>query len=74
MNQYEIDLVYKGIGNYKGWKCAEFGCGLVVMQKQTEVIKAYRGPEVKDWVPECWAEVKNEIDQLNKAIIDSTFA
>ncbi|WP_340032614.1 hypothetical protein NSQ20_12180 [Paenibacillus sp. FSL K6-1122] len=63
MTQEEVDLVYKGVGSYKGWSCAEVGAGLVAMHKDQEVIKAYRGWEVDNWIPVCWQEVKQKIDQ-----------
>ncbi|MFF2531297.1 hypothetical protein ACFVS2_20555 [Brevibacillus sp. NPDC058079] len=67
MTEEEIALVYNGKGNYKGWKCVEVGCGLVAMSNGSEVIKAYRGMEVKSWVPECWTELKQKIDEITQS-------
>jgi hypothetical protein len=65
MTPEEIDLIYSGKGDYKGWKCVEVGCGLVAMKKGLDVIKAYRGVEVKNWVAECWKELQQKIDAIS---------
>ncbi|MET3209698.1 UNVERIFIED_CONTAM: hypothetical protein ABIC26_002645 [Paenibacillus sp. PvR008] len=65
MRQEEIDLIYKNIGDYKGWTCPFIGSGSVVMKKKgNKEISAYRGLEVSNWVPECWVELKSKIDKI----------
>lgn len=64
MTELEKRLIYRGEGNYKGWSCASVGCGLIMMVKNDKELRAYRGWEVKDWVAECWDELKNKIDKL----------
>ncbi|KAF6620544.1 hypothetical protein HFE03_07785 [Paenibacillus sp. EKM102P] len=50
MQQEDIDLIYKNIGDYKGWTCPFIGLGSLVMRKGNEEIKANRGLEVSNWV------------------------
>lgn len=64
MTEEEINLVYKQQGNYRGWICAFIGDGSVIMQKKNHEIRAHRGWEFKNWIPECWIELKERIDKL----------
>jgi hypothetical protein len=64
MTQAEIDLIYNGIGSFKGWSCIEAGLGTVIMTKGNQTIRAHRGFEVKNWIPECWKELKQKIDEI----------
>jgi len=64
LTKEEIELVYIHQGNYKGWNCIETGCGLVLMEKNKVQLRAYRGFGVKGWIPQCWEELKQKIDQL----------
>ncbi|MCP3776703.1 hypothetical protein NLX71_26040 [Paenibacillus sp. MZ04-78.2] len=64
MSQEEIDMIYWHQGKYKGWDCIETGFGLLVMRKGFEELRAFRGLEVKNWIPECWKELKQKIDEL----------
>lgn len=66
MTEEEKDIVYKGIGYYRGWKCTEVGAGLVVVQKSGYTIKAYRGRETINWVAECWDEIKKKVAEFEK--------
>jgi hypothetical protein len=69
MTDEERDIVYKGIGDYKGYRAWELGCGLLIMIKGGKEIKAQRGLEVANdkWVEECWQEVKAKIDAIELA-------
>lgn len=68
MTEEEKDIVYKGVGYYRGWKCVEVGDGLIVIQKSGFTIKAYRNREVENWVAEGWNEIKRKVVEFEKQI------
>jgi hypothetical protein len=64
MTEEEIKLCYNHEGNYKGWICHYTGCGTLIFYKNNVTVRAYRGFEIKNWIPECWKECKAEIDEI----------
>jgi len=69
MMQEEIDLCYHHNGNYKDWICQYTGCGQLLFEytgkdMYKSPIIARRGLQVKNWIPECWKECKQKIDEL----------
>ncbi|UVI32107.1 hypothetical protein [Paenibacillus spongiae] len=50
--------------SYKGWETTECGSGKLVFEKNDTQIIASRHMSVKNWIDECWVEIKTKIDEI----------